>query len=113
MNSEIKTILNDLKVDGIDIPVAHLRYKGDKKTYVTWQIISEQPSLMANDEYLYSVVSIYVHIFSDKNYTNLLEEVKKRFIANDWVWSETSTEMYEDDTKLYHRVITFEKEKEF
>jgi hypothetical protein len=30
---------------------------------------------------------------------------------NEWVWVEDSEEMYEDDTELYHRTITFEKER--
>lgn len=112
MNSQIKTILTDLKVNDVIIPVAHFRYKGNSKTFVTWQIISEAPSLMADDEYLYSVVSVDVDVFSDSNYSNIVKEIKKRFISNGWVWSEDSSEMYEDETQIYHKTITFEKEKE-
>ena len=29
-----------------------------------------------------------------------------------WIWVEDSAEMYEDDTALYHKTLTFEKEGE-
>jgi len=31
--------------------------------------------------------------------------------ANDWVWVEDSVEMFENDTQLFHRTTTFEKER--
>ena len=111
MNSEIKQILTNLIVKGEDIPVAHLRYKGDSNTFVTWAIIGEEPLLGANDEALYSVVSLDVDIFSDRNYSSIIDEIKKRFKDNEWLWYEDSSEMYEEDTELYHRTITFKKER--
>ena len=30
---------------------------------------------------------------------------------NEWLWVEDSEEMYEEDTGLYHKTITFEKER--
>ena len=44
MESEIKKILN------LDIPVAHLKYKGNKKTYIVWTIIDEEPISSSDDE---------------------------------------------------------------
>ena len=111
MNSEIKAILSNLKVDGVSIPTAHLRYKGNSKTYVTWTVISENPVLSANDDDLLSVVQLDIDIFSDGNYSSIVSEVKKRFKESDWIWVEDSSEMYEEDTELYHRTITFEKER--
>lgn len=29
---------------------------------------------------------------------------------NEWIWTGDSEEMYEKDTGLYHRTVTFEKE---
>ena len=31
--------------------------------------------------------------------------------AFNWLWKEDSSEVYEDDTELNHRTITFEKER--
>lgn len=111
MNEEIKSIFEDFKVNDKSIPVKHLRYKGESKTFITWTILSEMPSLSANDEDLYSVVQVDIDIFSDGNYLDIEKEIKKIMKNNEWVWVEDSSEMYEDDTELYHKTITFEKER--
>ena len=109
MNEEIKLILGENLLD--EIPVAHLRYKGGKKRYVTWTITGEAPALSANDEDLYSVCSLDIDIFSDSNYLDIEKEIKRKMKNNDWVWIEDSEEMYEEDTKLYHKTCSFEKER--
>lgn len=111
MNKELKTIFKNFKVKDKSIPVEHLRYKGKSKTFVTWTILSEIPSLSGDDEYLYSVVQVDIDIYSDGNYLDIMDEVKKIMKNNKWIWVEDSAEMYEDDTELYHRTITFEKER--
>lgn len=111
MNEEIKAIFKDFKVNDKSIPVKHLKYKGNSKTFVTWSIISERPVLSACDEDLYSVVEVDIHIFSDGNYLDIIKEVKKLMKNNEWLWVEDSSEMYEEDTELYHKTITFEKER--
>ena len=112
MNEELKLILGEnLNISGNDIPVAHLRYKGSSKTFVTWTITGETPALTANDEDLCSICSVDVDIFSDGNYLDIVKEIKRIMKNNDWVWVEDSTEMYEEDTKLYHKTCSFEKER--
>lgn len=111
MEKEIKTIFKNFKVNNKSIPVEHLRYKGKSKTFVTWTIINEVPSLNGDDEALYSVVEVDIDVFSDGNYLDIIKEVKKLMKNNEWVWQEDSQEMYEEDTELYHKTITFEKER--
>ncbi len=111
MRNEVKQILTDLTVNSELIPVANMRYRGDSKTFVTWTLTGERPSLSAYDIDLYSVVELDVDVFSDKGYLDIVNEVKKRFISNDWVWVEDSPELFEDETGLYHLCITFEKER--
>lgn len=112
MNEELKYILGyDISVDGEDIPVAHLRYKGKSKKFVTWTIIEEVPSLSANDENLFSVGTVDIDVFSNGNYLNIIKEIKKRMKDNEWIWIGDSPEMYEEDTGLYHRTCSFEKER--
>lgn len=111
MEKEIKTIFNNFKVNNKSIPVEHLRYKGKSRTFVTWTILSDIPSLNGDDEPLYSVVQVDIDIFSEGNYLDIMNEIKKLMKNNEWVWVEDSSEMYEDDTELYHRTITFEKER--
>jgi hypothetical protein len=112
MNEEIKSIFGEkLVVGNEEIPVAHLRYRGSSKRFVTWTIIKEDPNVSANDEVLYSVITVDFDIFSDCNYLDIIKEIKKKMKNNDWVWVEDSPEMYEEDTELYHRTCTFEKER--
>ena len=111
MNEEIKSIFKDFKVKEKSIPVAHLRYKGKEKTFITWAIISEVPALSGDDEDLYSVSAVDIHIYSESNYLDIIKEVKRLMKNNEWLWSEDSPEMFEEDTELYHKTITFEKER--
>ena len=112
MNEELKLILGEnLIINGQNIPIAHLRYKGNSKKYVTWTITGEAPALSANDEDLCSICSLDVDIFSDGNYLDIEKEIKQKMKNNDWVWVEDSSEMYEEDTELYHKTISFEKER--
>ena len=112
MNEELKTIFGEaVTVGGVSVPVAHLRYKGKEKTFVTWTITGENPVLSADDEPMYSVVSVDVDVFSNGNYLALVTEVKQLMKQHDWVWSGDSPEMYEEDTELYHKTISFEKER--
>ena len=43
---------------------------------------------------------------------NVLKEIKKRMKENEWIWTGDSEEMYENDTGLYHKTSSFEKERE-
>ena len=112
MNEELKLILGEKIVvaDG-QIPVAHIRYKGSSKKFVTWTITGEAPALVANDEDLCSICSVDVDVFSDGNYLDIVREIKRKMKNNDWVWVEDSEEMYDEDTHLYHRTCSFEKER--
>lgn len=111
MNEEIKSIFKDFKVNNKNIPVNHLKYRGKEKTFITWTVLSEIPSLSANNEDLYSVVQVDIDVFSDSNYLDIVKEIKNRMKINDWLWVEDSSEMFEEDTELYHKTITFEKER--
>ena len=110
MNEELKEIFGEA-LSGGTVPVAHLRYKGDKTTFVTWTITAENPALSADDEPLYSVVAVDVDVFSKGNYLALVNEIKQLMKQHEWVWTGDSPEMYEEDTELYHKTISFEKER--
>lgn len=110
MNEELKQIFGEYIGKG-KIPVAHLRYKGKSRKFVTWTITGEAPALSGNDEDLCSICSLDVDIFSESNYLDIKNEIKQIMKNNDWVWVEDSEEMYDDDTELYHQTCSFEKER--
>lgn len=105
MESEIKQILN------LDVPVAHLKYKGSKKTYVVWTIIDETPSFSSDDEITDSEVVVDIDIYSDSNYLKIMSSIKNKMKENEWIWDGDSQEFFEEDTGLYHRICTFKKER--
>ena len=103
MESEIKKILN------LDIPVAHLKYKGNKKTYVVWTIIDEEPISSSDDEITDSEVTVDIDIYSDSNYLKIMSSIKNKMKENDWTWDGDSQEFFEEETCLYHRTCSFKK----
>ena len=112
MNEEIKLILGEsLSVGSEEIPVAHLRYRGSSRKFVTWTMLDEFPALSANDEVLCNICTVDVDIFSEGNYLDIIKEIKQKMKDNEWVWTGDSSEMYEEDTKLYHKTCSFEKER--
>lgn len=111
MNTEIERIYKNFKVDNKLIPVEFLKYKGISRTYITYQELSNKPELEADDEVLYSASIFDFDIYSDGNYLKIIEEVKKIMSANDFTWVEDSQDMFETETGLYHKVITFAKER--
>ena len=112
MNAELKTIFGDaIKIGKKSVPTAHLKYKGKETTFVVWTITADSPALSADDEPMYSIVSVDVDVYSKANYVDVRTEIKRIMKENEWVWVGDSTEMYEDDTGLYHKTISFEKER--
>lgn len=107
MEKEIKEILSDL-----DIPVAHLKYKGSSTTYVTWTMLEEEPTFASDDEITNSEAGVDIDIYSDSNYLNIMSSVKNKMKENEWIWDGDSPEMYEEETGLYHRTCSFKKGRE-
>jgi hypothetical protein len=112
MNEELKNIFGDaIKVGNKPIPTAHIKYKGKETTFVVWTITGNTPALSGDDEQLYGTITVDVDIYSKGNYLSVLKEVKRLMKENEWIWTEDSPEMYEDDTELYHITASFEKER--
>lgn len=111
MNSEIERIFENFIVDDKKIPIAFIKYRGKEKTYITYQEINNVPELEADDELLYSSSTLDFDVYSEGNYLNIVSKIKEKMSQNDFVWIEDSIDMYEEDTKLYHKTITFAKER--
>lgn len=109
MNKEIESILSNIKINGVNIEFAHLKYRGKKTTYVTYHEISKD--VLYADDYPYLVIYTYdFDIYSKKNYLKLEEELRTSLLNNDWTWVEDNEDDYESDTSFFHKTLTFRKE---
>ena len=109
MNSLIKKIFADFKVDDKKIPVSFLKYTGKETTYITYQSIDTSGTLAGDDEILGYIDYYDFDIYSKSNYLKIVREVKKKLKANGFVWqpSMSSGDMYEDDTGYFHKTLCF------
>lgn len=110
MNNIILDTFYLFTVDGEEIPVKWLKYKGDLKKYVVFSSLGDKPASHADDECTYSKNQFDFDIYSDGNYLNILKAVKQKLKESGWTWVEDSPDMYEDDTGLYHKTTTWVKE---
>lgn len=110
MNEKIFDLMSSLTVDGEEIPVAWLKYKGKSTKYIVFSDLGETPASHSDDDCDYSIKQFDFDIYSKGNYLNILKEVKKRLKEHGFTWVEDSPTMYEEDTGLYHITTTFEIE---
>lgn len=112
MNKELKSIFDGgITVGDEVVPVSHIRYTENSSKYVLWTITDETPTAAADDEFNYSIVTVDIDIYTPENLNDIKRVIMSLMRSNEWKWLETSPEMYEEDTKLFHRTITFEKEE--
>lgn len=113
MNSEIQRMFEDFTVNGKEIPVAFLRYRGTATTYVTYQQVDADTVFSADDELENYVVYYDFDVYSKQNYMAILDAIKSILKENGWRWqpSMSSPDMFEDDTGYYHKTLSFSIEK--
>ena len=107
----LKSIVDNVIVAGEEIPVEYLKYKGNSKTFVTYTFTGDDPALFGEDKEIGSIISVDVDIFSDKNFIAIQEKIEELMEENDFIRTGTSPDLYEEDTKLFHKTIEFEKER--
>lgn len=97
-------ILNTLKDVGSSVD--YLNYTGSERTYITFFEYDQSAGLEADDEEQNNVHYIQIDIFSSGNYLSLVKSVKGKMKQAGFKKS-FETEMIEEDTKLYHKVLRF------
>ncbi|WP_297988286.1 hypothetical protein [uncultured Anoxybacillus sp.] len=99
-----KMIIDTLKPLGV--PVAFQTYEGKEKTYITFFEYNQFSALNADDEEQQTAHFIQVDVWSKGDYTSIVDEVKQRMKEAGFRRT-TETELYEPDTKIYHKVLRF------
>lgn len=112
-NTLIEQLFANFTVDGKQIPVSFLRYRGNETTYVTYQLAFSNDPFSSDDE-LQNYVDFYdFDIYSKDNYLPIVEAIKTILKDNGFKWqpSNSSGDMFEDDTGYYHKTLSFSIER--
>lgn len=108
--------MNDLieqAFENFSVPVSFLYYDGDAETYITYQQ-TDSSGVIAADNKIINYVDYYdVDVFSTGNYLPVIEAVKEIMTNAGFIWqpSRSSGDMFETDTKYYHKTLCFAIER--
>ena len=99
--------MNNLIIDtlkNIGVPVTFQTYSGTATTYITFFNYLENIESYADDEETSTGNYIQIDIWSKGDYTTLVNSVLEALRQAEFQRTYV-TEFYENDTKLYHKVI--------
>lgn len=108
-NEEIESLLSD-----IGVPVAFMFYEGSADTYITYMQLDKDSAIAGDDEVLGCVQYYDFDIYSKSNYLSLVSSLIETMVAAGWTYqpSRDSPDLYERDTKYFHKTICLAKESE-
>lgn len=108
-NEEIETLLSTLKIE-----YSYLFYEGDADTYITYMQMDKDNAESGDDEVFGCVCYYDFDVYSKTNYLSVVTSLINLMVDAGWTYqpSRDSPDMYERDTKFYHKTICFAKEKE-
>ena len=111
INSKIEDIFKDFKIGNITFPI-FFRKSNDNtlSNYLTYYFYSTQPNEFADDIPVSVITYLTIDVYTTNNFLNVISEIKKKLIENDFTWNDDGIPDYEEDTKLYHYQINFIKE---
>jgi hypothetical protein len=101
--------LNNLIIDTLKplgVPVAFQTYSGTATTYITFFFYNSKGELFADDEEIETGFYIQVDVWSKGDYTSIVQQVKD-LLKEAGFRRTTETDLYEPDTKIYHKVLRF------
>ena len=90
----------------LGIPVSNLKYSGIATTYITFFCYNEQGEAWAENKEIATGFYMQVDVWSKGDFTAIVEQVKT-LLEGAGLARTYATEMYEDDTKIYHKATRF------
>ena len=114
MNELIESILANFTVDGVEIPVAYMFYEGHGEPFVVYMQQDADNTLSGDDDLIGYVDYYDFDVYAKGNYLKTVKELKRILKENGFVWqpSRSSADMYETDTRYYHKTLNFAIYKE-
>lgn len=104
INSDILTALSD-----VGCPVQFQHYNGKADTYITFFTYLDQPEQHADDQEVITGYYVQVDVWSKRDYTQLVQDVHEKMVLAGFRKREFY-DLYENDTKIYHKAMRFFKE---
>lgn len=101
INKLIIDTLNSLK-----IPVAFQKYTGKADTYITFHEYLATGEEYEDDEERLTAHYIQVDIWSKKDYTNIVKNIKGLLLKVGFTRL-NEIDLYEEDEKIYHKGLKF------
>ncbi|RXI64464.1 hypothetical protein [Clostridium tetani] len=101
MNKLIMDTLKPLK-----IPVSFQRYTGRKDTYITFHEYFTGGEEYEDDNEVLTAHYVQVDIWSKTDYTNIVKEVKEKLVSVGFKRL-NEADLYEKDTRIYHKGMRF------
>ena len=112
MNSEVKTLLDGITIEGESVPNALMFFDGSSDTFVLYSPSSESVGLAGDDVPINLVQAWDIDVYSKKDYLALSDKIKQAFIGAGWAYRGSGSDTYDEPTGLYHRLLEFVKEVE-
>lgn len=109
LNTLIETIFANFTVDNVPIPVSFMFYEGHGEPYVVYSQVDADNSFSGDDEILGYVVFYDFDVYSKANYNPIIERIIALLEANGFKFqpSRSSGDMFETDTRYYHKTLQF------
>jgi len=102
-----KIVMDALK--NIGVSVSFQTYSGKKDPYITFFTYLDKGEQFADDGEVITGYYVQIDIWSKKDYTQVSKEVHQNMLAANFI-KKGFYDLYEDDLKIYHKVMRFFKE---
>lgn len=99
-----KLIIDTLKP--LKIPVASQKYSGKEETYITFHEYLTAGEEYEDDEEALTAHYIQVDVWSKSDYTDVVKNVKELLLKAGFKRL-NEIDLYEEDTKIYHKGLKF------
>ncbi len=104
INKEVLSALKDIQV-----PVRFQTYTGNEETYITFFTYLDRPEQHADDGEIATGYYVQIDIWSKSDYTEIAKEVHQSMLTANFT-KLNFYDLYESDTRVYHKVMRFFKE---
>ena len=108
-------LLSTVKVNKKAVPFAYAQYDGDAKTYIVWLQTDLGNTMSADDKFQDCAEYFDITVYSNKDYIDIVDTIISTFDIDQVTFqpSRCSEDLYDADTRMYHKTLCFAFYKHF